>query len=469
MPEHGLSLAGTPAAGPLGAQSWALFEWARNPYVILITIYIFAPYFSTTVVGDPVRGQSLLGYANSLSGATIALLAPFLGAIADKNPRRKPWIACFVLVMVPAIALLWFAEPAGGGIGILPTLALIVLVAVLFEFSAVFHNAMLPSVAPATRVGMISGLALSYGNLAGLLLMVLVLYGFALPAQYDWSFLPEAPWLGLDPDAGETDRVVAPLAALWIALFSLPLLLFTPDGRESGLPVGAAVRQGLADVIGTLRRLRHYRNVGLYLFARMIFNDGMVGVLIFGGVYAAGMFGWGTITLLLFGILTSFSAALGAVIGGRLDDRIGSKRTLLIAVGGTASLLAFAVTILPDSIAFVPLPQPVPRFDLPAFQTLPELVYFLNTQLFAMFITVGFSCSRTLMARLAPPDMITQFFGLYALSGTATAFLAPLMVGSFTSAFDSQRAGYASLVILLSIGFLLLLAVREERAVRAPD
>ncbi|MBX3707558.1 MAG: MFS transporter [Pseudomonadales bacterium] len=462
-----VTLEGKPAAGPLGYQSWALFEWARNPYVILVTIYIFAPYFSTTVVGDPVRGQALLGYANSFSGALIAIMAPFLGAIADKQGRRKPWIGGFIAIMVPAIWLLWFAMPGGVGLGITATLALIVVIAVTFEFTAVFHNAMLPAIAPADRIGMISGLALAYGNCAGLLLMLFVLYAFALPGDSSWSFIPSAPLFGLDQAASEPDRIVAPLTALWLLAFSLPLLAFTPDTPDSGLPVRLAIARGLAEVRATIGQLRHYGNVALYLLARMIFNDGMVGVLIFGGVYAAGTFGWGTTTLLIFGIVTSFSAAIGAVLGGRLDDRLGSRRTVLIAVGGTASLLAVAVTIQPDSILFVPYTSEATLWALPWFNTLPELLYFANTQLFAMFITVAFASARTMMARIAPPSMMAQFFGLYALSGTATAFLAPLLVGIFTSAFESQRAGYASLIILLAIGFVLMLFVREERAVAA--
>ena len=461
-----LTIAGQPAAKPLGYVSWAVFEWARNPYVILVTIYIFAPYFSTTVVGDPVRGQGLLGYTNSISGAMIALLAPFLGAVADKSGRRKPWIIAFVMVMVPAIFLLWFAEKDGGGIGIYPTLALIVVVAVMFEFSAVFHNAMLPSIAPASRVGMISGLALALGNIGGLLLMVFVLYAFALPGEVDWFFIPESPLFGLDQDSEQHNRIVGPMTAVWLMVFALPLILFTPDGRDAGIGVGQAVRQGLSEVWETVRAVSHYANVALFLVARMIFNDGLVGILIFGGVYAAGTFGWDTISLLIFGIVTSLSAAVGAVIGGHLDDRLGSRVALLIAVGGTASLLVVAVSLQTDSVFFFVEIEPGQAvWSFPYFQTLPEILYFLNTQLFGMFITVGFASARTMMARISPPELITQFFGLYALSGTATAFLAPLLVGFFTDTFQSQRAGFASLIGLLVLGFVLMLFVKEEKAV----
>ena len=460
-----LTISGTPAASPLGYVSWAGFEWARNPYVILITIYIFAPYFSTTVVGDPVKGQGLLGYTNAISGAMIATMAPFLGAIADKRGRRKPWILVFVAVMVPSIFLLWYAEEAGGGIGIYPTLFLIVLIAVMFEFSAVFHNAMLPAIAPASKVGMISGLALSFGNLGGLLLMVFVLYAFALPGQVDWGFIPDAPLFGLDQSAQEHNRIVGPLTAFWMLAFSLPLFLFTPDGKDATISVKETVKQGLTEVWVTIREVSHYANVALYLIARMIFNDGLVGILIFGGVYAAGTFGWDTIALLIFGIVTSLSAAIGAIIGGKLDDLVGSRVAVLIAVGATAVLLLIGISFQPDSILFViPVEPGKAVWSFPYYQTLPEILYFLNTQFFGIFITVGFASARTMMARISPPELVTQFFGLYALSGTATAFLAPLLVGFFTDTFESQRAGFASLIGLLVIGFLMMLFVREEQA-----
>lgn len=462
---RGLTIIGTPAASTLGWVSWSLFEWARNPYVILVTIYIFAPYFSKHVVGDPVQGQALLGFASSLSGAAIAVLAPFLGAISDKSGRRKPWIVAFVLIMTPAIYLLWFALPGGAGIGIWGALGLMMVVSVCFEFGAVFHNAMLPSVAPVKLIGYASGLALALGNLAALVLMVGVLYAWALPGEVTWSFIPKVPLFGLDQHTFEHNRIVAPLAAVWLLVFALPLFLFTPDGVSKGYSIRGSIREGLKDVVKTLRALRHYKNVALYLFGRMIFNDGMGGVLTFGGVYVAGTFNWEAIEMLIFGIITSFSAAIGAMIGGQLDDRLGSRKTILLAVGGTAALLAVAVMIRPDSLFFIPLPDGMtPVWNSPYFDTLPELLYFGNTQLFAMFITVAFASGRTMLARIAPTELMTQFFGLFALSGTATAFVGPAVVGFFTATFHSQRAGFASLLILLFGGFVMMFFVTEERA-----
>ena len=463
------SLAGTAAAPPLGYISWAAAQGARDPYYILVVIYIFFPYFSNVVVGDPVRGQSLLGYTNAINGAILAVVAPILGAVADHSGRRKPWVAATVLFMVVGAALLWFAKPGGAGLGIYPTLILLIAIGIAFAISEVFHNAMLATTAPASKVGMVSGLAFSLGNVGGLALMLFVLYAFSLPGDSNWSFVPDTAWFGLDKTEHEHDRIVGPLSAIWMLVFSLPLLLFTPDGSGQTGGFRRAVAQGIAELKSTLAEVSSYRNVVLYLIARMFYFDGMVGVMTFGGVYASGTFGWDTTTLLIFGLCTSFAAMLGAWFGGLIDDRLGSRLALQVSIAVSALLLASQVSIQPDSLFFVvPVTSAEPIWSFPYFQTMPEAIYFLTNMLFAMFFVTGLSSSRTMLVKLAPASKITQFFGLYALSGTVTAFLAPLMVGSFTDWFDSQRAGFASLIILMVIGFSLLMLVRGGDRNSAP-
>ncbi|MGH2899182.1 MAG: MFS transporter, partial [Solirubrobacteraceae bacterium] len=185
------AMTGAPAASPLGQWSWAIFEWARNPYVILITIYIFAPYFTSTVVGDPVRGQALWGRINGYGGLVIALLSPILGAIADSGGRRKPWIAAWIAVMAPTSFCLWWALPGGAGLSIAWIAFFLIANSVAFEFTAVFHNAMLPSIAPRERVGFLSGLGLALGNAGSLLILVFMLWAFTLPGAVTWSFVPD--------------------------------------------------------------------------------------------------------------------------------------------------------------------------------------------------------------------------------------------------------------------------------------
>ena len=458
-------------AGTLGQFSWALFEWARNPYYILIVIYIFGPYFSTEVIGDPVRGQEIWGYINGFAGAATACLAPFLGAIADKVGRRKPWIATFVVMMVPAILLLWLAVPGEAGLGIVTVAVALTAAGIGFAFTEVFHNAMLPSVVPYQRLGTVSGWGLALGNGGALIILVAMLYAFALPATglLDWEWLPEEVLFGLDTAAFEHDRIAAPISAVWLVLFALPLFLFTPDRSGTGVAAREAVRQGLADVRRTLLRVRAYRNIALYLLARMLFNDGKVAIMTFAMIYASGVFAWGGAERLLVGVFLTVFAIAGGFIGGWLDDIVGSKKAIVFTIAGNFVALLAAVSITPTTIFFIEFEGlDAPVWDFAFFRTLPEIVYLLISILFALFITSAYANSRTMLARIAPEGEMTKFFGLYALSGQVTAFVAPIMVAFFTGFFDSQRIGFGSILILLGAGVALMVFVKEERAEALP-
>ena len=398
-----LSLAGTPAASPLGYYSWTFGQAARDPLYIMVIIYIFFPYFSNFVVGDPVRGQTLIGYLNASAGAIMALSIPFMGAIADKIGRRKPWIAASHVVLGVTAILLWWVLPTDGGLGVSVAFVLLLVLLVAFGYSEVFHNAMLPSITPADKAGLVSGLAFSVGNMAAIVWLLLVLFAFALPGTQDWTFLPTEPYFGIDQATHEHDRIVGPLGGVWLMLATLPRLMFTPDGIASQRSLVEDVKQGLLDVLKTLRRLKHYSNIAIYLLDRMLFNDGMAGVLVFNGVYASGVFGWGTTTMLFLGLVTSGSAMLGAWVGGLIDDRLGSITTLKIAIAMTTLILLILVSIDPATLFFVFEVSTEPVWGSPYVSTVAELAYFAIFQVFALFFVTGLSASRTLMAKLSPP------------------------------------------------------------------
>jgi UMF1 family MFS transporter len=446
----------------LGRFGWAMFDWANQPFFTLVTTFIFAPYFATVVVGDAILGQAQWGYAQGVAGVLIACLSPIFGAVADAHGPRKPWILGFQVLCVVACAGLWLALPGAPG-GIVGILALVVVATVAAEVSIVFNNAMMPSLVPEARLGRLSGQAWGLGYVGGLASLFLVLFAFALP---------ETPLFGLDKGAHEHDRIVGPLAALWIVVFVAPLFLFTPDAARSGAALGTAVRSGLGQLARTIGEVRRYRNLALFLVARMLYIDGLSAIFAFGGIYAAGSFGWGIESLGVFGIIILLFAAVGAFAGGWLDDRLGSKRTALIAVVGLL-VATFGVV----SISVEPLAQGGARhsvlflvhYDWPAGEH--GLFASLAERLFLGFgIGIGVfggplqAASRTMLARLAPMEMMAEFYGLYALSGKATAFLAPFVVAAMTQAFASQRAGIASILPFLVLGFVLLLGVREERA-----
>lgn len=467
MREQVAAADGGPASSRLGQFSWALFEGARNPYVLLVTIYIFAPYFAVHLAGDPARGQALWGDLSSLTGFLIALSAPVFGAIADQTGHRKRWVFVSMLVLAAASFLLWFAEADGTGLSLFEVSLLIIVCGLVFEINAVFHNAMLASVAPHDRVATLSGWALALGNASGVVLLLLMLAGLALPGVVDWPFVADAPWFGADPALHEPERLAGPISAVWFLVFAMPLFLFAGDRAGDVQSVGEAVSRGLRQLRRTIRSLSHYRNVATYLLARMLYTDGKTAVLVFGGIYAAGTFHWEPLQMLVYGVVLSIFATLGGFIGGFLDNVFGSRRAIFISIGGTAIGLVLSLSMTPTEILFfIPYdPATSPKLhDLPFFQTLPEVLYVLVVILIAIFITAAYANSRTMLARIAPVSRMTEFFGLYALSGTATAFLSPFVVSRVTEAFESQRAGMVAILAFLIGGFVLMFSVREERA-----
>ena len=441
-------------ASKRGKFGWAMFDWANQPFFTLITTFIFAPYFASFVVGDAVQGQALWGYTQATAGVVIALVAPFLGSIADASGRRKPWIGVFTAIGVAASFFLWYATPAADADVLAFTMVMVVVATIGVEFAIVFNNAMLPSLVPDRRIGMLSGFGWGLGYVGGLVALIVVLLGFSLP---------EAPLLGLDKAAHEHDRLVGPLSGLWFAVFVIPLFLLTPDAPRRGLGPSAAVRQGVRTLLATLVKLPRYRNIALYLVARMFYYDGQSAIFAFGGIYAAGLFGWTTTELGLFGIILIVFAAVGAFVGGWLDDRLGSKRFIAFAVVGLI-LGTLGVVSISDGRALFFLDVGMPTAGSGLFGSDAERIFLAVTVVLAISGGPAQAASRTMLARLAPATMMGEFYGLYALSGKATAFMAPLAIALLTTAFASQRAGIAVVLVFLVVGLVLLLFVGEERA-----
>jgi UMF1 family MFS transporter len=452
------------AAGSRAQGGWALFQWARDFGGSIIVVFIFAPYFVNEVVGDPVRGQALWGHLNAAAGLCIGLLGPVLGAIADAMGRRKPWLAVFVMIMAVTSVALWWTLPGGKGLGIgLSALALVAYL-MAYNFSDIFHSSMLPSLVVSARVGRLSGLGVALAQVSCVVGMAILLYGFMLPGQVHWRFIPARPLFGIDPAHFENSRIVGPISAAWLIVFSLPLFLFTPDtARISAVSLRAAVGRAGARLLHTAKRLKDYRNVSTFLVARMFFNDGQVAVQIFGSVYAASVFHWNALALTCYGILLSIVSIAGALAGGWLADRIGARRAIMIGIGCASVGLLVAISITPHTILFLAVPAH-PIAGLAIFRTLPELVYLFVYVFTASCVIAVWGASRAMMARIAPSNAMSEFFGLYALSGTLTAFLGPELVASVTSLLHSQRAGMASLLVLLGLGLVGLARVRETRA-----
>jgi UMF1 family MFS transporter len=340
-------------------------------------------------------------------------------------------------------------------------------IGVLFAWSEVFHNAMLVRAAGLANTHAASGLALSLGNAASVLALGFTAWAFALPGKVDWAWVPAQPLFGFDSATHEPERVVALLAAGLLALGAVPLFLFTPDSPRTGVPVGRAFRDGLGDIVRMVATVRRHRDAAIYLVARMFFYDGMNGVLFFYGVLAAGVMGWGPLDLLITGIILSMVAVIGGQTGRWLDHWVGPRNALMIEIAGTIAGLVLLLGMGPETIFYLwhwdPAAHP-PLWNGPVYQTLPSLLFLLIGFINAIFITAQYASSRTALTRLTPPDQTGAFFGVYALSGVATAWLAPGLVSLMTRITESQRGGFAAIVLLLGVGLVGLTLVRGGRA-----
>jgi UMF1 family MFS transporter len=437
--------------------AWIFFDWAAQPYFTLITTFVFAPYFATHVASNPVSGQSMWGFATAAAGLIIALLSPVLGAIADASGRRKPWIAAFGTMLVIGSALLWIGKPGDPSV-ILPLLLAYGIATIGVEFATVFNNAMMPTLVPPDRIGRLSGTGWATGYAGGIFSLILVLGFLAANPATGRTLFGFMPLFGLDPVTHQGDRITGPLTGVWFIIFVLPMFLLTPDYPVKR-PVREALREGLLELRRTLRELPKRKSLAAFLLANMVYTDGLVSLFAFGGIYAAGTFGWNTIQIGTFGILLAIAGAFGAWIGGKLDDRLGPKRV----ISGSLIILLLAViwilTVDRDHVLFFQVAPPVPGGGL--FAAPAEKVYLLLGCLIGMAGGPLQAASRTLLIRMAPKDRIAQHFGLFALTGKLTSFVGPLLIGAVTWAATSQKTGMAVLVVFFLAGLMLLRRVRE--------
>ncbi len=425
------------------------------------------PYVAATVVGDPVKGQEIISQWSQYSGWIVMATAPFLGASIDKLGPRKLWLSLVVGLMVPMMAALWWTKADGSGLTVTGTLALTTAIGVLFSYSEVLHNSLLVGAAGLSGAHKASGLALALGNLFALLALGFTAWAFALPGLAQtrtWAWLPQSPLFGLSRELHEPERVVAVMAAGIFALGSLPLFLFTPDAPATRTPALRAFANGAAELWRMIKTVRGYRDAAVFLTSRMFYVDGMTAILIYAGVYATGVMKWHALEMLFFGIILSVLAVLGGFVGRWLDAALGAKRAVQIEIGmSLLGIIAF-LGMSPTRILYFWSFDPAAHANLwqgPFFRTWPEWIFLLIGFSNAVFITAHYASSRTLLTRLTPPAQTGAFFGVYALSGTATSWLGPFLVNQGTRIFKTQQGGFATIILLLALGFLGLLFVRE--------
>lgn len=443
----------TPPVAKRGIISWMFYDWAAQPFFTVVLTFIFGPYFVSRLVDDPVMGQAAWGYTVTISGFFIALLSPVLGSIADASGSRKQWIGFFALIKISALGLLWFAAP--GSALWLPMLC-VILASIAAEFSIVFNDSMMPRLVSKADVGRISNTAWGLGYAGGLVALFIVLLLLAGSPTTGKTLIGLTPLFGLDPALGEDARITGPLAAAWYLIFIVPMFLFTPD-TKSGLSLTSAVKTGLQELVETLKELKQRSAILKFLVARMLYQDGVNGLLALGGVFAAGMFGWKTVEMGIYGILLLVVAILGCYFAGKIDTRIGSKKVVSISLVCLIVATLGIVSTGPGYTLFGLL-QLSASDSGGVFGTAAEKAYIVFGLLIGLVFGPAQASSRSYLARSVSVEEAGRFFGLYALSGRATSFLAPMAVASLTLLTDSARIGMCALIVFLVVGFLILLA-----------
>ena len=431
---------------------WFFFDWASQPYSTLLMTFIFGPYISE-LLGDGSTAQTVWGYGIGAAAFAIALAAPFLGAVADAAGRRMGFVWLFSILYVLGAWGLWSAAP--GDFNLVWTMLCFGIGMAGMEFATIFTNAMLPDLGTRDEIGRISGTGWAFGYVGGLIALILTLALLAENAQTGRTMIGLSPALfGLDPALREGTRAVGPFTAIWYAVFMVPFFLWVREKRHpEALSMGAALRGAWPRLRASLAQLPGQRSLSAYLLSSMLYRDALNGMYVFGGIYAAGVLGWSVVDTGKFGLLAVLTGAAFAWLGGRADSRFGPKPVILVNLV-LLTLVAIGVTTISRNSVF--------GLAVGSGSALPDLAFY------ALGAAIGAaggalqSASRTMLVRQADPQRMTEAFGLYALAGKATSFIAPISIGIVTHLSGSQQAGIVPLILLFLLGLILLLWVKSD-------
>jgi len=440
---------------------WYFFDWASQPYSTLLLTFIFGPYFAQAAADTfmvhgmeaeaaRAEAQAYWGYGLAVAGVCIAVLAPVLGAVADGTGRRLPWIWLFSTFYVIGSGALWWTSP--GDFSIPWALFFFGLGLIGMEFATIFTNAYLPGLHPdPNERGRISGSGWAFGYLGGVVALILMLVFFQAGAS-GRTLVGLEPLFSLNPETKADTRIVGPLTAIWFVVFMVPFFLFTRDAparQNTRPPVG----KSLQALVHTLRTLPRHPSLLAYLGSSMFYRDALNGMYTFGGIYALGVLGWSIMQIGVFGILAAISGAVFCWVGGRVDRKYGPKPVILWCCVLLILTAALILSLTPTSVLGVPLPQG---------SNLPDVIFYIAGALIGAAGGALQSSSRTMMTHQANPERMTEGFGLYALSGKATTFLAPASIAIVSDITGSQRMGITPIIVLFLIGLVLLIWVKPK-------
>lgn len=423
--------------------AWSMWDWGSAAFNAVATTFVFSVYLTSGLFGDKDAATSSLGVGLAIAGLVIALLAPISGQRADRRGKGTFWLGVNTFIVVALTAAMFWVRPdspLGTNGALWLGIALLGLGNIFFEFASVNYNAMLGRIAQPHTMGRISGLGWGMGYVGGIVLLVILYYGF---------IAPQVGLFGVTSDGGLDVRVSMLIAAIWFGLSALPVLV-TVRGRA----VESAVSERHESLFTsyrllwrTVRRLwRQSRNVIFFLIASAIFRDGLAGVFTFGAVIAAGTFGFSAGDVLIFGVAANVVAGVATIAFGSLDDRFGPKQVIVLSL---SCMVASGLCVF-------------------FFHAGGAKVFWIFGLILCIFVGPAQSASRSFLARIIPPGREGEVFGLYATTGRAVSFLAPAMtaafisLGSFVAGGSAQHWGILGIVLILLVGLVAMLPVKPQ-------
>lgn len=439
---------------------WMAFDWAAQPFYTLGLTFIFGPYFAavaaeyylgTGMESDAAKAQaqSIWSAGQFIAGLFIAFTAPFLGAFADNSGRKIPWIAFFSVIYVVATAMLWGLTPDGAGL--LWILIVFYVGFIAAESALNFINAILPSLGNDEEVGRISGSGAAFGYWGGVAALFVMLLFFA-ENEEGVTLLGNAPLFGLDPEMREGTRSVGPFIAIWYTIFIIPFFMFVRD-TPNLVAKSTKLVAVASDLWATLKAVTRRRSLLNFLVGSMFYRDALNALYAFGGVYAALVLDWQTIQIGVFGIIAAIAAAVTTWLAGLCDQRFGPKPVILVSVWVLLAVSATIVGMSREQLFGVPLP---------VGSAIPDVVFYVCGVCIGGAGGATYAASRSMMVRHTHPDRPAEAFGLFALSGKATAFLAPVLISLFTYMTGNVQLGFLPVIFLFLLGLFLLRWVNKN-------
>ncbi len=420
--------------------AWMLWDWAEQPYPTIMQTFIFPVYLAGAVASIDQKADQAIGWATAIAGVVLALIAPVLGRRSDENGKRKFWLVANTFILVAITAASFFVEPKPEFF--MFGLVLYGLGSVIQESAFINYYAMLKQVTKDSNIGKISGFAWGLGYVGGIILLMVSLVGFVLP---------EVPWFGIPNQDSLNIRSIFLFSAVWILVFSIPMILFVPEISKRATGPKESVVESYKKVWQQLQTLRKQApETFKFLISSAIYRDGLAGVFTFGAVLGTLAFGFNQTSIIFFGVAANIVSGIGAAIGGILDDRIGSRTVIVASLMG---LIVAGVCVF-------------------AFAGMGQQAYWIFGLMLCLFVGPAQASSRTFVSRFTPAGREGEVFGLYQLTGRAVSFLSGTFWSvsiaaavAFKVSGNTTIYGIWGLIVILAVGLALLLRVHPRPSV----